>query len=168
MSNKVFETYKELPSWAKGIVVVGGLIVVYIAGSAIYRKVFPPKTSQSIQNVEDDITKFQSQQKATYPDSAYDAYANSIWASVGAFSYDSATVKDVLMQMMNNLDVAKLIKAYGIRYDYKVPFYGNAGDPYDVLSVSRHIINGDLFGLYKSRADDVNNDWKSKGITYQI
>ena len=33
---------------------------------------------------------------------------------------------------------------------------------------SHLIINGDLFGLYKSRADDVNNDWKSKGITYQI
>jgi len=168
MANKVYEYYEGLPSWARGIVVVGGLILVYVVGSTIYKKVFPAPLPADVANNNNDITKFSSTETASYPSSQYDQYATDIANSVGALSYDSATVKETLMNMMNDLDVALLIKAYGVRYDYKLPILGNMGDPYDVLAVSRHIIDSDYFGLYSSRADDVNNDWASKGITYRI
>jgi hypothetical protein len=168
MSNKVYQYYQGLPSWARGIVVVGGLVLVYIVGSTIYKKVFPAPLPADIQNNNNDISNFSTTETPTYPSSQYDNFATDISNSVGALSYDSATVKETLMKMMNNLDVALLIKAYGIRYDYKLPVLGNMGDPYDVLAVSRHIIDGDLYGLHSSRADDVNNDWASKGITYRI
>jgi hypothetical protein len=41
--NKIFKVYQELPQWAKGVVVVGGLVVTYIVGSTVYKKV---KSSQ--------------------------------------------------------------------------------------------------------------------------
>jgi len=38
MANKFYDYYKELPSWAKGVVVVGGLGVVYIFASQVIKK----------------------------------------------------------------------------------------------------------------------------------
>jgi DMSO reductase anchor subunit len=37
MANKVYDYYKDLPSWAKGVTVVGGLVIAYIIGNRIYK-----------------------------------------------------------------------------------------------------------------------------------
>ena len=36
---KIFNYYKELPSWGKGIVIIGGLAVTYIFASQIISKI---------------------------------------------------------------------------------------------------------------------------------
>ncbi len=166
MSNKIFEAYKDLPSWAKGVVVVGGIAIAYIVGSTVYKKLFPTPPPQELLNVEDDIARLSKTQTASYPDSAYDQYAVTVYnAQRTSFGNDSATIRDVLELMNNDLDVAKLIKAYGVRQDYA---FGVATESYTLLSAARNGISSDLFGAFSYRIDDVNKDWASKGITYKI
>ena len=43
---KVYQYYKDLPPWAKGVVVVGGAVVVYLVGSRVYRAVFPTEAQK--------------------------------------------------------------------------------------------------------------------------
>ena len=48
---KTLEYYKELPSWAKGAVVVGGLLIVYIVGNKVYSALKPrPQAEKNILN----------------------------------------------------------------------------------------------------------------------
>jgi len=165
--NKIFETYKELPSWAKGIVVVGGLTILYITGNTLYKKIFPPKPSQQMQNVSNDITTFSQTEQPTYASSQYDGFANTIYnAQVSSLGFDSKSIANTLMMMQNNLDVALLAKAYGIRQDYVFGF--QIGSNYDLFSAARHGISSDTFGLFSYRIANVNNDWANKGIKYRI
>jgi hypothetical protein len=165
--NKIFETYHELPTWAKGIVVIGGLGILYIVGSTVYKKLFPPPLPQTLQNVNNDIASYSQTYTPTYGSAQYDGFANAIYnAQVSSLGYDSKTIANTLMQMQNDLDVALLAKAYGLRQDYVFGF--KIGSTYDLFSASRHGISSDMFGIFSYRIDDVNNDWQSKGITYRI
>ena len=39
MASKVFEVYKDLPSWAKGVVVVGGIAIVYFTTKSFLKRI---------------------------------------------------------------------------------------------------------------------------------
>jgi hypothetical protein len=52
--------------------------------------------------------------KPTYPDSTYTQYANAIYsAGFNTLGTDERTIYDIFSKMMNDLDVAKLIAAFG-------------------------------------------------------
>ena len=57
--NKIFRVYEELPQWAKGVVVVGGLAVTFIVGNTIYKRINAFSDSADAQNklrqLEDDL-----------------------------------------------------------------------------------------------------------------
>jgi hypothetical protein len=160
----VYKYYKDLPSWAKGVVVVGVLGLTYIVGNKIFNALKPKP--QEIKNVEDDIKILQNKQKQTYNDSAYDGYAETIYqAQRTSMSNDSGTILDTAKLMKNDLDVALLVRAYGIRQDYA---FAIPVDKYSLFGAMRKGIESDLFGAYSFRIGTINNDWESKGITYRI
>jgi hypothetical protein len=160
----IYKYYKDLPSWAKGIAVVGTLGVAYLVGSKIYVALKPkPK---EIVNVENDIDRLKNQMRATYGDAAYDGYAETIYqAQRTSMSNDSGTILDVAILMQNDLDVAKLVQAYGIRQDYA---FAIPTDKYSLFGAMRKGIEADLFGAYSYRIDKINTDWQKKGISYRI
>lgn len=163
-NDKIYKYYTELPPWAKGVVVVGGIGIAYILGSKIYAALKPKP--QEIKNVENDITRLEPQMKPTYGDATYDQYANTIYnAQRTSASNDSGTIMDVALLMKNDLDVAKLIKAYGTRQDYA---FGFPTDSFTLLSAMRKGIESDLFGAFSYRIGKINADWEAKGITYKI
>lgn len=52
--------------------------------------------------------------KPTYPDSSYSQYANAIYsAGFNTIGTDENTIYDIFKKMQNDLDVAKLIAAFG-------------------------------------------------------
>ena len=162
--DNVFKYYTELPPWAKGVVVVGGLGIAYIIGSKIYAALQPKP--QEIKNVENDITRLETGMKPSYGDATYDQYANTVYnAQRTSASNDSGTIMDVALLMKNDLDVAKLIKAYGTRQDYA---FGFPTDSYTLLGAMRKGIESDLFGAFSYRIGKINSDWEAKGITYKI
>jgi hypothetical protein len=163
-NDKVYNYYKDLPPWAKGVVVVGGLGMVYIIGSKIYAATKPKP--QDIVNVENDIDKLEIKMQPSYGDASYDQYANTIYnAQRTSMGNDSGAILDVAKLMKNDLDVAKLVKAYGTRQDYA---FGFPTEKYGLFGAMRKGIESDLYGAYSYRIGKVNSDWASKGITYQI
>ncbi len=161
---KTLEYYKELPSWAKGVVVVGGLVIVYIVGNKIFTAL-KPKPVEDI-NIQNDINRLSRLMKPTYTDSAYDGYAKTIYeAQRTSLGNDSGTIKDVALLMKNDLDVAKLFKSYGTRVTY---VFGVPSDSYSLFGAMRKGIEADAFGMFSWRLGQINKDWESKGITYRL
>ena len=169
---KVYQYYKDLPPWAKGVVVVGGAVVVYLVGSRVYRAVFPTdaqrKNRELEKNIDSEISKMQGNgKKASFSDSNYNTFANTIYNSMRfAIGDDYGTVESTLKRMKNDLDVAKLIKAFGLKQDF---FFGlPAGDKMDLFTVVQKELGNEYGGLTNYRVKRINEDWSKKGILYQI
>jgi len=169
---KAYQYYKDLPPWAKGVVVVGGAVVVYLVGSRVYRAVFPTeaqrKNRELEKNIDSEISKLQGNgKKASFSDSNYNTFANTIYNSMRyAVGDDYGTVELTLKRMKNDLDVAKLIKAFGVKQDY---FFGiPAGDKMDLFTYIQKELGNEYGGLTNYRVKRINEDWSKKGISYQI
>jgi hypothetical protein len=169
---KVYQYYKDLPPWAKGVVVVGGAVVVYLVGSRVYRAVFPTeaqrKNRELEKNIDSEISKLQGNgKKASFSDSNYNTFANTIYNSMRfAVGDDYSTVESTLKRMKNDLDVAKLIKAFGVKQDY---FFGlPTGDKMDLFTYIQKELGNEYGGLTNYRVKRINEDWSKKGISYQI
>jgi len=169
---KVYQYYKDLPPWAKGVVVVGGVLVVYLVGSRVYRAVFPTETEKKNRelekNIDNEISKLQRNGvKASFSDSNYNTFANTIYNSMRyAVGDDYGTVESTMKRMQNDLDIAKLIKAFGVKQDY---FFGlPAGDKMDLFTYIQKELGNEYGGLTNYRVKNINADWKKKGISYQI
>ena len=169
---KVYQYYKDLPPWAKGVVVVGGALVVYLVGSRVYRAVFPTETQRKNRelekNIDSEISKLQGNgKKASFSDSNYNTFANTIYNSMRfAVGDDYSTVESTLKRMKNDLDVAKLVKAFGVKQDY---FFGlPTGDKMDLFTYIQKELGNEYGGLTNYRVKRINEDWSKKGISYQI
>jgi hypothetical protein len=179
MANKVFDYYKELPSWAKGVVVVGGLGITYFAVRAFLNRV-----KAQAQQKKDNATVIQQQNEAkaleqtgmkpSYPDSQYKAWGDAIQKqfdgcdfSFGNFvlpnifaSYSGYKVYQILDKLKNNLDFLKLSSAYGVRtYDQCGWGTGNfTGSLASAISDE----------LTESEVTELNKLLAKKGITYRF
>jgi hypothetical protein len=168
---KFYKYYKDLPPIAKGAVVIGGIGILYFVGLPIYRKVFPTDAQKNanaiLNNADADIKKFlQAGQKPTFADSQYIGFSDVIYnAQRTSLGNESSPIKDTLLKMKNNIDVAKLIKAYGVRQNYA---FGFPTENFGLLGAAYNGITKDMFGLYSGRVEDINKDWAKKGITYKI
>lgn len=172
MANKFYNYYKDLPSWAKGIVIVGGVGILAYAGIKLARVIFPSEKKKNERELDkqvtDEIREAEKQgQKATYADSSYLQYANSIHNSMMyCVGDDYGSVVTQAKKMMNDLDVAKLIKAYGTRqrYCFGIP----TGGKDDLFTAIRAELGQEFAGLTSYRLKQINSDWSKKGIKYKI
>ena len=172
MENKVYTYYKDLPSWAKGAVVIGGGLVAFFVGRRIYKAVFPTQSEKQSQlmvnNINQEIRKNESKGiKQTFADSNYDTFANTIYDSMRyAIGDDYGKVETTMKKMMNDLDVAKLIKSFGMRQNY---IFGiPKGNPVDLFTMIQNELGKDYGGLTNYRVRNINADYKKKGIKYQL
>lgn len=168
----MYRYYKQLPDWAKGVTVVGTLVIVFFVGKRIYKAVFPTeqdkKNKELAKNIDNEIsTNSQKGLKPTFLDSNYTTFANTIYNSMRyVIGDDYAAVEDILKKMNNDLDVSKLIKSFGYRQDYA--FGIPAGSPMDLFTYVRKELGNDYAGITDYRLKRVNADWLKKGITYKI
>ena len=150
----------DTPKWAKGLVVaavIGG--VVYV----IYKATKGKGDSTSLPNVDGDIPALKKAgQLASYSQGQYDMYANKLKQAFYSYGTDEAAVYAVFTAMNNDLDVANLIKAFGI---WKVE--GSVWRPLDTRG------DGDLSTWMSSELDSseinyVNTILAKKGIKYKF
>jgi hypothetical protein len=172
MENKVYSYYQSLPSWAKGVIVVGGAVIVSYAGFKLFRKIFPSaeekKNKELAKNIDSEIQKNLSNgMKPSFSDAQYGLFANTVYDSMRyAIGDDYGKVVTVLKQMKNNLDVEKLIKVFGNKQNYV--FGLPAGEPKDLFTFVSSELGNEYFGVTSYRVTDINKDWAKKGISYKI
>lgn len=144
--SKLIRVYEDLPSWARGIVIVGGLAITYIIGTNIVKMVKAASASadnQAKQNqIQSDLNNLGNQGVLpTFDDSQYNAWADSIEgalqgcdysvsvAAFGILTNSGTAVWNVLSQLKNDADFLKLSKAYGSSRTLVKHFYcGYAND----------------------------------------
>jgi len=172
MKDKAFKVYSELPAWAKGVTAIVVVAGVAFIGYKLYRKFNPSekekKNKQLLNDIDNEIAAFRNRgMKPSYSNAAYDLMAGQIYEGMRQCVGDDYTsVQNNMKKMKNDLDVAMLIKSYGIRQLY---CYGiNAGDPNDLFSAVQAELGNEWAGLTAYRLKDINSDWKKKGISYTL
>ena len=169
--HKVGKFFLELPPLARGVVVVGGGLVVVLVGSKLYRVIFPSaaqKANKQLENnIKSDINSFNKQGvRPTYPAAMYQTFANEIYADInGAVGNNYSGAEDILKKMMNNLDVALLIQSFGVR---QYEFFGLPSWDMDLFTFVNYKLGSEWLGLSHAKITSINDDWAKKGIKYRI
>jgi len=180
--SKALEIWNGLPTWAKGVIAVGGVAIVYFTTKTIFKKIKGKrdlKNQQETLNAQNaDIRNLQNTGvRASYPDSQYKSWADSIQNQfdgcdygqnvfsadvpiIGYWSSSGKKVKDIFDKLKNDLDYLKLSQAWGIR-TYDQCGWGT-GDVTGNLSyaISDELDRGEIMGL--------NNLLAKKGISYRL
>lgn len=166
--DKVIEIWNGLPTWAKGVVAVGGLAIIYFTSRSIVKAIKGSESvrlqKQTVTEVKSDIRDLEKKGiKPNYPDSQYQMWANAIKSHFeGCDPLNTAidTVKDVFNGLKNNADFAKLVSAWGTKtYDQCGWFMGD--------------VTGDLVYAIRDELDSdeistLNKILERKGITYRV
>lgn len=172
MANKLYEYYKDLPAWGKAVTVIGVGLVTFYVGRRLYFGLFPTeeqrKNKELVNNINTEIAKAQkSGLKQSYTDANYNTFANTIYNGMRyAVGDDYGTVEKTMKSMNNDLDVAKLIAAFGARQNYM--FGIPSGSKMDLFTFIQSELGNEYLGLTNYRVKNINEDWKKKGITYRI
>lgn len=116
----VYKYYKELPPWAKGAVIVGGITVTFLTGRATWRKVKSMlekgKLMKEGKEAGQELINLQKQGiNPTISDAQVEGFANTLQTAFSGCGTDEAAVINVVRQLKNEADVMKLIAKYGLR-----------------------------------------------------
>ena len=129
-----------------------------IAGAALYFGSRLFKKDPLAESKKDEAVLKSEGQKASYLDSAYTGYADSIYAARSAnafFGTNEDQIYNVFKKMNNDLDVAKLITAFGKkRLSFSLDFANLGGFLNDELD--------------KDELNIINTGLRGKNINYQF
>ena len=155
-----------LPSWAKGILAVGGAAVVFFVIRGILKKV--KEQSETKENRQTVIQQNQEKKdlenqgmKLTYPKSQYKAWADALeneFSGCDPFNKSRHLIFEITDKIKNDLDFLELQTAFNIR-KYDQCGWG-AGD---ITANLPKAINDELNA---AEIEVANNRLKSKGIKY--
>tara|TARA_R110000868_G_scaffold101361_4_gene279085 strand:+ start:2664 stop:3224 length:561 start_codon:yes stop_codon:yes gene_type:complete len=186
MANKVYEIYKDLPSWAKGVVVIGGIAIVYFTTKSFLKKIKDSATQKKAMEVvveqKKEIKDLETTGLiATFKDSQYKAWADALqnqfdgcdfnisdWVSPilaiwNYYNYSNSGKKLVMIiaKFKNDLDFLKLSTAWGIRtYDQCGWGMGNVENATLSKAVSDELNNGEI--------SKINDALSKQGIKYRF
>lgn len=152
---------EEIPSWAKGIIVVAGL---GLAGYFIYK--FAKGGLKSLKDAKEKNQLLSDEKglqnigmKYSYMTSQYNTFADKVFSALKGASEDETMIKYVMSNMKNDLDVLALIKAYGIR---DASYWGWESANYDLVTAINAYLESDEVETY------VNAPLRSNGVKYQF
>lgn len=167
MSNKVYSYYKELPSWAKGVVVVGGIAIVYFTAKQIIARI---RTQAERKDAEKSVTDAKNELnelikngvRPTISQSQADSYSEQIvkqfkGADLLLGSY--ALVDKIFKSFKNDADFLLLKTSFKTR-TYDDAFFGQ------VKNVTLESAIQDE--LSQMRINDLNKTLEKQGIKYRV
>ena len=140
-------------------------------GYKIYKILFKNEQEQTnaeiIKDAEKEKKELEKKYKLTFPVSQYPIFANLIYESTKYGIGDNyGAVVNTLKKLTNDLDIATLIKTYGARQNY---IFGiPTGEKKDLFTNIKAELGNEYGGLKSYRIDQINNDWKKKGIKYRV
>lgn len=154
MANKVYQYYKELPSWAKGVVVVGGIAIAYFTAKQLIARIKEQSQyKKQRQGLDDQKSELKNMldtgAKLSYPMSQYKTWATQIaseFAGCDPLNTSYGKFANIMYQLKNNADFLALSTAFDIQeYDqcgvWNSNFKGNLqeaiNDEFDVNELAR-------------------------------
>jgi hypothetical protein len=176
--------YTELPQWAKGVVVVGGLVVGYLAVTSIIKAIKSKKTKEeSLAEVNNAATELNTQIKSgkgpTIQRSTAEVMSNAIVAASNDCGTDEKQIYAQFDKVKNQADILLFVDVFGLRKKVRCPF---SDDPREStllfglveasfsssytppMSLSA-MINGELDA---TEIATINNKLATKGIKYKF
>jgi hypothetical protein len=179
--SKLYNIYEGLPSYARGIVVVGLLAFTYIIGKtildAIEAAAAAKKSAERQKQFQDELNDTNS--KSSFPDSQYGSWANSIassfsgcdWTSIGGtipiygqwgyWSDSGSTVYNVIDKFKNDADFLKLQRAFDIKTITKSWACGKDYENVDLTAAITAQLN-------QQEINALNKLLEEKGIKYRF
>ncbi len=159
------ETWKQIPGWQKGIIIIGGGAVtaftVWQIIGAVQAANERRNSGKTIKQVEQELTDVLKVQKPNYPDSVYMSWANQIQKYVNgcdAYVHDPSIFL-IIKNVRNTADWLKLVKAFGVR---KIEGCGFSDDYEAELPL---VIQKETMPYIH---EGINNYFKSGSIAYKI
>lgn len=152
------ETPKQTPSNISESIFAKPLTWAVIVAAGVYAVSRIFKKSETFEEKKDERKMESEGLKPSYPESSYKGFADAIYAARSAnklFGTDEDAIYAVFKKMRNDLDVAKLITAFGKR---RLSF-----------SLNSAALGGFLADeLNESELNTINNDLRSRNIRYQF
>lgn len=166
--------YTELPSWAKGVVVVGGLVVGYLAVTSILKSIKAKKNKEEslaeVNNANSELnTQIKTGKGPTIARSTAEVMANAIVAAANDCGTEEKQMYAQFDKLNNQADILLFVDVFGLRKKVRCPFtddpresFFSANTPPMSLSA---MINSELDA---TQIATINNKLASKGITYKF
>lgn len=174
MKANFFQYYKELPAWAKGVVVIGGIAAIYVVGSqivkAIKRGQDQRKQQEEIDAAKQDMDALaKSGVKPTLSKSNYESISSAIIDAVNGCGTSMSKIKSQMSKLSNDADVLALITVFGLRKKQRCVFSDDPREDFwsdmtPPMSLTAHLQSD----LSNSDINDINKLLASKGIKYQF
>lgn len=150
--DKNVETPQNAPSTLQQSIFAKPFTWLVIAGVAAWfgNKLIKKITAaKPIDDVKDDVTNLRRTQAPSYTDGQYNQFAQVLYSAMEGIGTDEEAVFRIIGYMKKDIDVAKLIVAYGVKGDETLGAW----------------LQGDLSS---SDMNKVNQILTSKGIKYQF
>jgi hypothetical protein len=168
--------YNDLPNWAKGVVAIGGVVIVGVFGYKIYQDVKRKRDLKDASQSSDEASKelknlsFKGVNPTITKTQAINMSEKLVQAMNGCGT-DEKMVNSVFNSLKNEADIYLLIASFGVKY------YTPCGASQPV-SYARWLFNDKTFGgdlgtwlsydLSTSEINSINTILKNKGIKYSF
>lgn len=168
--------YNDLPNWAKGVVAVGGVLIVGVFGYKIYQDIKNKRSlkqaGQSADEADLELKNLSSKGiKPTITSSQATNFASSLVQAMNGCGTDENMINGIFSKMKNDADVYLVIKQFGVRYYTPCP----ASNPisYGKFLIDEKAFGGDLatwlsYDLSSSEIKKINTILSNNKIKYQF
>jgi hypothetical protein len=176
MASKIVGYYKELPSWSKGVVAIGGIALVGIIAYTVYKKVknisdlkINLKESDSASQELSDLAT--QGIRPTLSNSQVQSLINALKDAMNGCGTNEQRIYDTFSKLNNDADVKLLLKLWQVQYYEPC----SATSP---ISYARWMFNDKAFGgnlsewlnydLSSSEIKQINSIFAKKGIKHKF
>jgi hypothetical protein len=174
MADNVFKYYKDLPEWAKGVVVVGGIAIVYFTGKRILDAINAAKELKDKQKEIEDATYALNELSSnginpTLSETTLQSLSNSVIDAVGGCGTDNEKIKATFKKLQNQADMLLFVKVFGLRQKQRCLFSDDPRESFlssltPPMSLSAHI----ALDLDAAEISALNKILEARNITYKF
>jgi hypothetical protein len=176
MAGKLYETWNGLPTWAKGVIAVGGIAIIALTARGIVARIRQrkdiEKNLQESNTASDEVKQLENQGiKPTLTNSEFQGIINGLKDAMNGCGTDEERIYDQFRKLKNEADVKKLISLWQVQY-----YQPCAAD--QPISYSKWLWNDKSFGgsisewlnydMNTTEIKKINSILESKGIKHRF
>lgn len=170
----IYKYYKDLPQWAKGIVVVGILAGGYAVVTSVLNKINDAnnkkKQEKEINTADDDLqNEIRAGRKQTLSNSTLEAMSSAIVEASNDCGTDDGVFVSQFDNIQNESDILAFVKIFGLRQKVRCPFTNDTRESFWSSKTPPMSLSAMLASeLSQGQIDTINKKLGTKGIKYRF